>query len=301
MTNEPPPLKALAGFRSAAQHGSFQAAARALGLTPSAISHQVSQIERYLGAPVFVRATRSISLNALGRKVLKTADRLFIDFERLRGRSPQGILRVSALPLFTQAWLMPRIARFAAQHPEIQVAISSEHKVTDLSAGDADIAIRNLRTKPAGLSARKLMDISGIPVCAPSLKAGRKPLATPEDLTRHTLIQYSSRPDAWDTWFAAQGIPGLKARSTLTVDTVPAALEAAARGAGIAMGTHPLMWDADVAKGLVPALSVRPVPQSAYYVCTTRQRAHDPQVLSFTDWLFREAAKRGKKIAAIPA
>lgn len=233
---------------------------------------------------------------------MRSADKLFANFELLREKAAsRGTLRVSALPLLTQAWLMPRIARFAALHPEIDVAISSEHKVADLQKGEADIAIRNLRSKPSGLVARKLMDVRGVPVCAPSLKSGRTPLNVPEDLARHTLIQYSSRTDAWDTWFAAHGLSGIRAHATLTVDTVPAALEAAARGAGIALGTDPIMWDADVAKGLVPALNVKPVSASAYYVCTTKQRARDPQVLAFTDWLFREAALRGKKSQAIPA
>jgi DNA-binding transcriptional LysR family regulator len=61
------------------------------------------------------------------------------------------------------------------------------------------------------------------------------------------------------------------------------------------------MWDAAVSKGLVPALAVRPVPESAYYVCTTRQRARDPQILAFTEWLFREAAARGKRVASVLA
>jgi LysR family transcriptional regulator, glycine cleavage system transcriptional activator len=302
MTKAYLPLKALAGFRATAQHLSFQAAARDLGLTPSAISHQVAQLEDYFGAPLFVRGTRSISLTPLGRKTLKAAERLFIDLERLRtGASPRQALKVSALPLFTQAWLMPRIARFAALHPDIEVSISSEHKVADLNAGEADVAIRSLRVKPSGLATRKLMDIRGVPVCTPALKAGRKPLNTPEDLAHHTLIHYSSRADAWDTWFAAHGLTGIRARAALTVDTVPAALEAAARSAGIALGTDPIMWEADVAKGLVPALAIRPVPASAYYVCTTKQRARDPKVMAFTDWIFREARTRGNTRPSILA
>jgi LysR family glycine cleavage system transcriptional activator len=295
MTKHDLPLKALAGFRTAARLGSFQAAARELGLTPSAISHQVAQIETYLGATAFTRGTRSVALTALGRKALKVTDRLFAEMERLQEETtPRRVLRVSALPLFTQAWLMPRIARFSALHPEIDVSISSEHKIADLGRGEADIAIRNLRSKPPGLAARKLMEMRGVPVCSPTLKSGRIPLSTVEDLARHTLIQYSSRPDAWSAWFAAQGLPDLKPRKMLTVDTVPAALEAAARGAGIALGTEPLMWAADVAKGLVPAVKGNPVSEFSYFVCTTKARARDPQVLAFTEWLFREARKREK-------
>lgn len=293
MTTQQPPLKALAGFRAAAQAGSFQAAARELGLTPSAISHQVAQVEEYLGAQVFARSTRKVTLTPLGRKALRATDRLFNDMEAMRGLAAQRRrLRVSALPLFTQAWLMPRIARFAALHPDVEVDISTENRIADLSAGEADVGIRNLRAKPAGLIVRKLMDIRGVAVCAPSLKSGRKALSTARDLANHTLIQVSARPGAWETWFAAQGLEGLRPRSTLTVDTVPAALEAAARGAGIALGMDPLMWDADVAKGLVTAIDAKPVTDSAYYVCVAKTRARDPLILAFTDWLFREAAKR---------
>jgi LysR family transcriptional regulator, glycine cleavage system transcriptional activator len=302
MTTSHLPLKALAGFRAAARHGSFQSAARDLGLTPSAISHQVAQIEGYLGAPVFVRATRSVSLTPLGRKTMKAADRLFDELERLRaGARPGHALKVTALPLFTQVWLMPRIARFNALYPDISVTISTENKVADLSAGEADVGIRNLRTKPAGVVARKLMDIRGIPVCSPALKMGRKALRTPEDLARHTLIQISARPGAWESWFAAQGLTGATPRSTLTVDMVPAALEAAAQGAGIALGMDPLIWDAEVSKGLVRAIDTAPVSDSAYYVCVAKARARDPRIAAFTDWLFQEAARRGKKIAAVPA
>jgi LysR family transcriptional regulator, glycine cleavage system transcriptional activator len=293
MTKGGVPLKALAGFRATARMGSFQAAARELGLTPSAISHQVAQVEAYLGAAAFVRGTRAVSLTPLGRKTLKIADALFVGLERLRASaSARRVLKVSALPLFTQAWLMPRIARFNALHPDIDIAITSEHKIADLAAGDADVAIRTLRAKPTGLAARKLMEMRGVPVCAPALKAGRIPLATASDLALHTLIQYSSRPDAWDLWFAAQGLGTMKPRKVLTVDTVPAALEAAARGAGIALGTEPLMWAADVAKGLVPAVKAKPVSEASYFVCTGKARANDPQVKAFVEWLFREAAKR---------
>jgi LysR family glycine cleavage system transcriptional activator len=302
MTKRELPLKALAGFREAARAGSFQAAARAMNLTPSAISHQVAQIETYLGAPAFTRGTRAVTLTPVGRKALRIADRAFAALERLRERTtPRRSLRVSALPLFTQAWLMPRIAKFNALHPEIDVSISSEHKIADLNKGEADIAIRNLRSKPPGLSARKLLEMRGVPVCSPALKAGRIPLETVEDLARHTLIQYSSRPEAWSVWFAAQGLPDLKPRKVLTVDTVPAALEAAARGAGIALGTEPLMWAADVAKGLVPAVKAKPVSEFSYFVCTTKARARDPQVLAFTEWLFREVNMSEKNIDPVLA
>jgi LysR family glycine cleavage system transcriptional activator len=302
MTKNDLPLKALAGFRAAARAGSFQAAARALNLTPSAISHQVAQFETYLGAPAFARGTRTVTLTPLGRKALRVVDRSFADLEQLREHTAaRRILRVSALPLFTQAWLMPRIAKFSALHPDIDVSISSEHKIADLNKGDADIAIRNLRNKPAGLAARKLMEMRGVPVCSPALKSGRIPLETVEDLVRHTLIQYSSRPESWGAWFAAQGLPDLKPRKVLTVDTVPAALEAAAQGAGIALGTEPLMWAADVAKGLVHAVKGKPVSEFSYFVCTTKARARDPQVLAFTEWLFREANKREKSKAPVLA
>jgi LysR family glycine cleavage system transcriptional activator len=293
MTKSGLPLKALAGFRSAGRLGSFQAAARALGLTPSAISHQVAQIESYIGAPVFVRGTRTVGLTPLGRKALAAADRLFSAMETLKAAAgARQRLTVSALPFFTQAWLMPRIARFSAAHPDIEVSISTENKVADLSAGEADIGIRNLRQKPPGLFARKLIDIRGVPVCSPALKAGPKPMATAEDLTRHRLIQISSRPGAWDSWFAAQGLAGIALPKILTVDTVPAALEAAAQGAGVALGMDPLLWQADVARKLTVAVALPPVPDSAYYVCTTRANARRGDVQAFLSWLAAEMARR---------
>ena len=119
----------------------------------------------------------------------------------------------------------------------------------------------------------------------------------PKDLVHHTLIHISARPEAWEMWFKAQGVPGLTPKAILTVDSIPAALAAAARGVGVALGMDPLIWEAETAKGLVLAMDVKPVSESAYYVATSKANARRPAIVAFITWLCAEMDryKRGTR------
>lgn len=283
-----PPLTALRAFHAAGQLGSFQAAARALAVTPSAISHQVRSLEAWLGQPLFTRGARRIDLTKAGRALLRDTElafaRLAMSAKRVRVAGGRR-LRVSALPLFTGAWLIPRLQRFEAQHPDITLEIETSNKVADLDHDQIDIAIRNLRAPTPGLVARKLLDIKGVVVCAPKLAATLK---SPRDLARQTLIHVSARPEAWPQWLERAGVRGLKARRNLSFDTVPAALEACAQGHGVALGMHPLVWEAPVARTLVVPFTATVDSGSSYYVVHRRADGHRPDVKAFIDWLTRE-------------
>lgn len=295
-----PPLTALRAFHAAGRLGSFQAAARALAVTPSAISHQVRSLEAWLGQPLFTRGARRIDLTKAGRTLLRDTELAFarLSTAATRVRASGGrTLRVSALPLFTGAWLIPRLQRFEAQHPDITLEIETSNKVADLDHDGIDIAIRNLRAPTPGLVARKLLDIKGVVVCAPKIAALLK---GPRDLVRQTLIHVSARPEAWPQWLKRAGVAGLKARRNLSFDTVPAALEACARGHGVALGMHPLVWEAPVAKELVVPFTAPVDSGSSYYLVHRRADGNRPEVKAFVDWLTHEMNGFRSKYRSVP-
>lgn len=300
MSDELPPLTALRAFHSAGRMLSFQEAARALNVTPSAISHQVRGLEEWLGTPLFTRGARRIELTKAGRELLRESEtafaRLTAASKRLKASGGRK-LRLSALPLITGAWLLPRLHRFEAKYPDIALEIETTNKISDLDRDGVDIAIRNLRAPTPGLVARKLLDISGVPVCAPKVAASLK---TAHDLAGQTLIHISVRPDAWPSWLKRAGVPGLKAKRDLSFDTVPAALDAAARGHGVALGMHPLMWEAPITKELVVPFAAKVDSGASYYVVHRKADGGRPEVKAFVEWIVKEMAAFRAKHRAIP-
>lgn len=300
MSDDLPPLTALRAFHAAGRHLSFQEAARALNVTPSAISHQVRGLEDWLGTPLFTRGARRIELTKAGRDLLKESEtafaRLAAASKKLKATGARK-LRLSALPLITGAWLIPRLHRFEAKHPDIALEIETTNKIADLDRDGIDVAIRNLRAPTPGLVARKLLDISGVPVCAPKVAAALK---GPRDLAGQTLIHITARQDAWPLWLKRAGVPGLKAKRDLSFDTVPAALDAAARGHGVALGMHPLMWEAPIAKELVVPFAAKVDSGASYYVVHRRADGARAEVKAFVDWIVKEMAAFRTKHAGVP-
>jgi len=292
-----PPLTALNVFYAAGTTGSFQEAARRLAVTPSAVSHQVRALERFLGTPLFVREARRVRLNAEGRAFLRVVAsalmRIGSAADRLRAETARiTTLRISALPLFTNVWLIPRLEAFERAHPEIVLDIETTNRLVDFSRERVDLAIRNVSKPSVGIEFRKLIDTRPVPMCTPAL---RKTLHKPADLAHNTLIHVSARPDSWPRWLAAVGCPDLRAKRDLSFDQVPAALEAAARGRGIAMGMDPIVWDAPIARKLVRAFPQRVEAGAAYYLVYRKTDLARPRLRTFVDWLLAEMAayKRG--------
>lgn len=283
-----PSLTALQAFHAAGEAESFRDAARALGVTPSAISHQIRGLEEWLERPLFRRSPRQVTLTKEGRVLLKAVASAFARIattaQSLRG-SRTVSLRISALPLFTSTWLIPRLERFEKAHPGIDLDIETTNRVVDLERENIDIAIRNLREAPQGLAAIKLLDVRPVPVCAAKIATQLK---TPADLAGQTLIDLSSRRGVWSSWLRAAGVAGLKPKRRLAFDTIPAALDAAARGRGIAIGIEGLLGEWE--NNLVRPFRLRIAGDAAYYLVYRRDDRVRPEIRAFADWAVREMA-----------
>jgi LysR family glycine cleavage system transcriptional activator len=290
-----PSLNALLVFEVAARHSSFTRAARELGVTQTAVSHQIRALELSLDAELFRRTPRGITLTVEGER---WAAELTVVFTRLREanarlRRPRDATRpavsVTIIPSFGTRWLVPRLGRFLAGHPEVDVRISATERLVDLTAEPIDVGIRYGTGSYPGLVTSKLADDAMVVVAAPSL-ASKHPTWRLADLDRETLLS-DDHPDAWQEWFRARsrGLPARPRRSELTDSSM--LVEAAVRGQGIGLARWSLAADELELGRLVLLFPKLPALATgrAYYLVSSRVSLRRPPVSAFRDWVLAEA------------
>jgi LysR family transcriptional regulator, glycine cleavage system transcriptional activator len=203
-----PPLTELRAFEAAARQLSFKAAATELGVTPTAISHQIRLLEQYCGQPLFRRRPRPLALTIVGERLFPVIRdglaKFAVAFSGLRG-DKKGPLRVTATNAFASRWLVPRLPSWRKAHPGIALEVIGTDAVIDLEAGEADVAIRYARTPPANLIAQQLFRDRFFAVCNPELISEDRPIRTLADLSKYPLIEcFWSPSDAeaptWSRW-----------------------------------------------------------------------------------------------------
>jgi LysR family glycine cleavage system transcriptional activator len=299
MARRLPPLNALRAFEAAARLLSFTKAAEELNITPSAISHQIRGLEAYLGLRLFRRSARALMLTDEGQAYLPALrdafDGIHAATARLAARQAAGALTVSLLSSFAVRWLIPRLPRFQARHPAIEVRLSTTVRVVDFRREDVDCAIRHGSGHWAGLSAELLLKEELFPVCSPALAAG---LRAPRDLARQTRFQVIARPDDWRIWLTAIGITDIDPESGPQFETSDMALRAAAEGLGVAIGSSALAAD-DLGKGrLIAPFDFRLASASGYYFVVPEDRREQPKIAAFRDWLLDEARRDARPLEA---
>ena len=207
-------LLALQAFELAARTGSFKAAAEALHITASAVSHRIAGLERTLGAKLFERGPRGVVLAPAGIALAATTGHAFGDLARALARQSSGSrrLRVSAVPIFASHWLLPRLGQFLADHPEIELQVEASPRMADMEAGLVDVALRYGDGQWPGVSAERIMDLETVPVAAPSL-VRRLKLGAPADVARAPLIRVSPFGASWTDWATTAGLDAVALRA----------------------------------------------------------------------------------------
>jgi LysR family glycine cleavage system transcriptional activator len=289
-----PPLNGLRAFEAAARHLSFTEAARELGVTQAAISHQVRGLEERLGLKLFVRRNRALLLSDQGQAYLpgvrQAFDSLHEATERLLQRDARGPLIVTTTASFATKWLVPRLAAFHRAHPDIEVRITTSTSLVDFSRDDVDIGIRYGRGRWAGLHADRLLAENIYPVCSPALLNGPHPLRKPVDLKHHTLIHVLPLNDDWQIWLTGAGVKGVDHQRGIEFDLGLAAIQAAMDGLGVMLGHDPLV-EADIRAGrLVVPFDVSIPSTFAYYVVMPQESLRRRKIKAFRDWLMAVAA-----------
>jgi LysR family transcriptional regulator, glycine cleavage system transcriptional activator len=203
-----PPLTELRAFEAAARHLSFKAAATELGVTPTAISHQIRLLEQYCGRQLFRRRPRPLALTTAGARLFPVIRdglaKFAIAFSGVRG-DKKGPLRVTATNAFASRWLVPRLPSWRKAHPGISLEVIGTDAVIDLEAGEADLAIRYARKPPSSLIAQQLFRDRFFAVCNPALISQDRPIRTPADLSKYPLIECfwspsDSEAPTWSRW-----------------------------------------------------------------------------------------------------
>src|SRR5512143_1377569 len=296
-----PSLDFLRGFEAAGRLLSFTRAAGELFLTQSALSRQVAALEEALGVPLFERRHRALALTPAGaafhRDVTAVLQGLAAAAQAARGALRSPGLALSTTVSFASLWVIPRLATFRARHPEVEVYISADDRVVDLSRGDVDVAIRYLADAKAPEGAVRLFGERMMPVVSPKLLArGGTPLARPADLARHVLLHLDD-PDGrtpwleWSVWLGSNGQPGLRPAGNLRFKLYDQLIQAAVAGQGVALRPIPL-----IAEHLRDGRLVAPFPKRyesarGYYAVVAPHAAERADVSAFVGWLAAEARR----------
>lgn len=190
--------RAMALFAAVANEGSFSAAGRILGLTPSAVSRTVDRIEARLGVRLLLRSTRALSLTAEGQAYLQAARRILADLDDAEQQiadqgAPRGRLRVSAALSHGRLCIVPLLGEFAARYPHILIDIALTDTLVDVAGGQADVAIRFGPLADSTLTARKLGESGRVIVASPDYLARHGTPWVPEDLHAHNCLNFNFR------------------------------------------------------------------------------------------------------------
>jgi LysR family transcriptional regulator, glycine cleavage system transcriptional activator len=293
--NKLPPLIELRAFDAAARHLSFKKAASELGVTPTAISHQIRQLERYCGRALFRRRPRPLTLTEAGARlfpIIRDGLETFVTaFAAVRRDGDAQPLRVTTTNAFASRWLVPRLPRWRNARPNAPLEVIGTDGVLDLDAGDADVAIRYARKMPTDGIAKEFLSDSFWPVCSPELSPGLKRAA---GLRGHVLVHcYWSPSDleapTWQRWLAAakrkwRDVPDLKDMDHLSFREELHAIEAVIAGQGIG-----IFSDVLVARELAAGTLVRPfdcsLPGYRFYVVRTSGHPREKIIQNFATWL----------------
>jgi DNA-binding transcriptional LysR family regulator len=290
-------LAPLQGFEATARHLSFTLAAAELCLTQSAISRQVQTLEEQLGVALFVRGHRRLTLTPAGEALLTSVQEVFrtltrtVETIRVGQRRP---VTLSTTIGIAALWLVPRLSRFLAEHPEIDVRISANNRLVDIQREGIDLALRYVMADPPPPDSHLLFGEDIFPVASAEVLgdlAWRPPSG--EDIARLTLLNYDdSTPEPWldwSPWLKKLGFADVKPKAVLHFNHYDQLIAAAVAGQGVALGRSVLLA-AHLADGrLLPMASpYRHISQRAYFLVAASGEPR-PEVRLLSDWLQGQA------------
>ena len=283
-----PSLSALRAFEAAARHRSAKAAAEELSVTPTAISHQLRQLEEYLGVALFVRKPRQLVLTGAGQSLLAASseafDTLAETVARLRHDPGRQTVTLSTTPAVAGRFLLPWVCVLRDRHPHLNLNLQISHDLVPLDGVAADMAIRYGDGHWPGLVAEKLFDNIFIPACSPGLGIHHH-----EDLHHHTLLHYQppSRSGArlsWPFWQKLAKVPDLDISAGLVFSDETHTIAAALGDQGIALMSKALITDELESGRLVqpfgPDLHAEP-----FHLVYPEERLREPAIAAVREWV----------------
>ncbi|MDX1541064.1 MAG: LysR substrate-binding domain-containing protein [Geminicoccaceae bacterium] len=266
-----PPFAALRAFHAAARHSRLRDAADSLGVTESAVSHQLRRLEDFLKTALFDRSGPTLELTAAGRRYLEQIDPAIRQIqsatEALVRPGGRNVVRLTLPPSLAATWLIPKLGAFEREHPEIELQLVPTTRVVDLQRDQVDLAIRHGKGAWPGIDAAFLLEETALPVCAPgylNLAPGEDALAA---LDRVRLIVNARFPGEWEEWARARGLAAPAQAAAIELDSIEQVLQVAESGHGLALGRRPMVDDRLARGSLIAPFGAASPTGAAYYLC----------------------------------
>ena len=288
-----PSLVELHAFLAVCRLGSFRQAAEVLCVTQAAVSRAVQRLEQHLGdCRLFDRSPQGVALTEQGRQLRQLTERHVMALESAsalfqRPRAPDK-LRLSVIPTLGTQWLLPRLPRFLALHPAMDIEMRQFRHDEDFTRDDVDLWIDTKRPRrrwPTRMQASYLLGRDIVPVCSPTV-ASR--LQEPRDLAREVLLHHTNFPDNWARWADAAGLGGSQ-RLGPGYDLSINMIFAARAGIGVAL-TQPCLVERELQGGeLVIPFDIPVSTGRGYFLCLDPQAVQGPGQRAFVEWLQQEA------------
>jgi len=287
-----PPLETLRVFEVACRHGSYSAAARELHVTHSAVSQRIRQLEEELGLTLFERQGNRMVPTSSGLRLQAGVKGAFSELSAALGsiktHRTDAEITVSLLPVMAARWLVPRLPRFRARFPRINLHIKTGQSLANFKSDGVDIAIRFGAGDWSGLKAIKLLEEEFFPVCSPGLNDGRLPKDAASILSEPLLID---RNLSWQAWFRSVGLKLDREITGTSFTDTNALMEAAVTGQGIALGRMSFTRS-DILAGRLVRLSEHSLRVShCHYAVYPVSSESNPALVAFRDWLVEETRR----------
>lgn len=290
-----PSLNAVRSFDAAARNLSFTLAARELCVTQGAVSRMVQALENDLGVALFRRIGRNLELTPAGAAyhphILEALDRIAAATRSIRRMEGGGVLSFSVLPTFAMRWLVPRLHRFQQLNPDILVDITTSERLVNFSAESIDIGIRYGLGHWPNTEATLFMHEDIAVFCSPKLLKTGRLLRGPADLAGHRLLQHTTRPDAWQQYFRANGMPSPDISQSPGFEHFFMLIEAAAAGMGVVLLPLFLARDELASGRLVMPFDRTLRNERAYYIAHAPGAGRTRKIRLIKEWLLAEVGE----------
>ncbi len=289
--SRPPALRNLRAFCIAARHCSFKIAADELYLTPSAVSHQMKELEESLGVRLFERKTRALELTTAGHalhdEVAPLLDALERSLTQFTRRNRRKSLRMMLPPFFASELFVPRLTTFCAAHPDVDIQIDTSDPHPTLHPPTSDVSVVLADSAPQGVRAAKLFSLKLSAVCAKEhapavVRLGR------EVFREMALIVHRPRPFAWTSWAQEVGLEAPEPKNIIELDSMFAVVRAAERGVGVALVPTALCGAWFDTGALVRIFSIELATADTYYLVCRAKDAEKEEVTAVTEWALEE-------------
>ncbi len=289
--SRPPPTRSLRVFCVAARQRSFKFAADELYLTPSAVSHQMKELEQTLGLRLFERRPRSLELTRAGATLLEEVEPLLEALDRSVAQIARGGGRRSvrmALPqFFASELLIPRLDAFCARHPQLDIHIDSHDPRPELHSAGVDVSVLLLEAEPLGVQSTRLFSLSLTAACAPRHLPAVARLGSTV-FRELTLLVHKASANAWSAWAQEVGIEAPEASRVIELDSMHAVVRAAEHGIGVALVPTAHCADRFRAGTLARIFAVELTTTDAYYLVHRAKDGDKPDVHALAEWMLEE-------------